>query len=206
MAKICKICGKQGYMYFQYCYEHLQQIKKEGQNSEEKKENTCKKCGKPSGEYDLCYKCYRTKVEEDLKQDRSILIQSEKDSGIDIRDKWPAEIRTIQGCKVRSHAECRIADWLYSQEVRYDYERQLYKKDDVEKFLLSDFFLPDYKIYIEYWGYKDSETYNKRREEKMQIYKFNECIVEHLQDRDLKVLDDALRAIAIKHGIKLKNP
>lgn len=175
------------------------EIKKEQVTTKRKdpntKVNTCKLCNKPSGEFDICYNCYRKQIEEDLKRDKETLIESEKDSGIDIRKKWEAKIRTQNGQYVRSHAECRIADWLARNEITYEYERIVFSKKDKDKFLLSDFYLPRARIYIEFWGYKDKETYNKRRDEKKNIYDENKLTMLDLTSNELENLDDNLRKI-----------
>lgn len=211
MKKSCLVCGKPGYQYYSYCFEHLpkksnsenvapkESKKIEQIQPEPKKENTCKKCGQPSGKYDVCYDCFRKKSDEDLKRDIETLIESEKDSGVDIRDKWPAKIRTKNGVKVRSHAECRIADWLSNHSLIYEYENMVPSKNDINKFLLSDFYIPQANIYIEYWGYKDKETYNKRRNEKMIIYNERNFIVKDLEDRNLEVLDDAMKILLMPY-------
>lgn len=225
----CLICGKEGYQSYYFCLEHLKMrtngelqkcdkcnkwyIINEGckcqkeitakENIESKiqkiEEKKCSICGKPSNDFDLCYPCYRNKTEEALKKDIETLIQSEKDSGIDVRNKWPAKIRTQNGIKVRSHAECRIADWLYAHNINFEYEKMVFLKTDVNKFLLSDFYIPDAKIFIEYWGYKDRETYNKRRNEKKTIYDTNGQIMKDLEDHHLEVLDDTMKEILLSY-------
>jgi len=174
-----------------------------------KQMNVCA-CGNASGKYDLCYDCYRIKMENNpytkiSKEDMTSFIESEKDSGIDIRKKWPPKIRCEDGRYVRSHAECRIADWLRNHNIQFDYEKKVLSKSDTAKFLLSDFYIPDAKLYIEYWGYKDKETYIKRRNEKIEIYKENNLIWEDLEDTHLEVLSDAMTAILIKYFPNIEN-
>jgi hypothetical protein len=141
-------------------------MKKKNIVQNETNEKICEICGRKSGEHNICYNCYRKKIENELKKDNETLIESEKDSGIDVRDKWIAKIRTKQGVKVRSHAECRIADWLTGHNINFSYEDKIIDNTNKTKYLLTDFYIPQAKIYIEYWGYKDRETYNKRRNEK----------------------------------------
>jgi len=158
-------------------------------------ENSCSKCSRPSGNHDVCYDCYRRQMEDKLRQDNESLIESEKDSGIDVRKKWPLKIRTQSGTYVRSHAECRIADWLYNNSISFSYEQMVVSKHDRNKFLLSDFYIPQANLFLEYWGYKDRETYTKRRNEKKAIYDEKELKMEDLEDHHLEVLDDCLRQI-----------
>ena len=56
--------------------------------------------------------------------------------------------RTRKGDNVRSMGEKRIADWSYINNIRYNYEPKLSK-------FVPDFFLPGYKMVIEYYGLRD---------------------------------------------------
>ena len=61
---------------------------------------------------------------------------------------------TINGEKVKSYGEMDIANFLFQNGIRYEYERQ-YEIDTrtAERYqYYPDFYLPDYKIYIEYFG------------------------------------------------------
>lgn len=64
------------------------------------------------------------------------------------------DIRTLQGERVKSYEECEIANFLYRQGVKYQYE-QKYKIDTRTpsfKQYQPDFYLPDYDIYIEHFA------------------------------------------------------
>jgi hypothetical protein len=121
------------------------------------------------------------------------LIESEKDSGMDIRKKWPAKIRCEDGHYVRSHAECRIDDWLKFHNIPHEYETLVYLKATPEKKLLCDFYIPDADLYIEYWGYKDKDTYLKRKAEKTELYKKSKLKVLDLDESHLEILGDAMK-------------
>jgi zinc ribbon protein len=61
---------------------------------------------------------------------------------------------TLTGEHVRSKAEQTIADYLTKQDIAYQYEKTaktntLLFKENISR---PDFFLPDYGVYIEYWG------------------------------------------------------
>lgn len=64
------------------------------------------------------------------------------------------DIRTLQGEQVKSYEECEIANFLYRQGVKYQYEAK-YKIDtrtpDFKQYQ-PDFYLPDYDIYIEHFA------------------------------------------------------
>lgn len=108
-------------------------------------------------------------------------------SDIDFRRKYPAEYRTADGRWVRSKSEKILADWLYNHNIRYEYERKL--ADGVT----CDFYLPDTDTYIEYWG-RDDETYRRHREEKEKFYSKHGFKLVSLDEKDLKHIDDILRA------------
>ena len=57
--------------------------------------------------------------------------------------------RTLKGHNVRSKGEKKIADWLYSNKINYKYEPKLSK-------FVPDFFLPDYRMVLEYYGMRDA--------------------------------------------------
>ena len=65
---------------------------------------------------------------------------------------------TITGQSVRSKAERIIADYLTQQKVIYQYESQARTNGWLIKSRISrpDFYLPQYNLYVEYWGLVDS--------------------------------------------------
>ena len=64
------------------------------------------------------------------------------------------EYRTFQGEKVKSHEELMIANWLYSNGVNYEYEREYEFADPDSKLrkYQPDFYLSDYGVYLEHFG------------------------------------------------------
>ena len=64
------------------------------------------------------------------------------------------EIRTLQGERVKSYGECVIANFLYVNGVRYEYEREYDVDTSAEDRgqYRPDFFLPDHGLWIEYFG------------------------------------------------------
>jgi predicted RNA-binding Zn-ribbon protein involved in translation (DUF1610 family) len=73
---------------------------------------------------------------------------------------------TVQGEQVKSHGEQTIADFFARNGVRYEYERPIEVGIWIfnEELCRPDFYLPDYDVYIEYWGMIDVEDGYKRRE------------------------------------------
>lgn len=64
------------------------------------------------------------------------------------------DIRTLQGELVKSYEECEIANFLYRQGVRYQYEAnyQVNTSGPDYKVYQPDFYLPEYGIYIEHFA------------------------------------------------------
>ena len=60
------------------------------------------------------------------------------------------QIRTVDGTLVQSDGERRIAEWLAANHIAYRYDTRL---RIIEGFQIRpDFYLPEYDVYIEYWG------------------------------------------------------
>lgn len=123
---------------------------------------------------------------------------SYQDVEVDFREKYEAKHRTADGHYVRSKAEMLIDNWLYMSEIVHAYERKLPIEEDV----YCDFYLPNGKVYIEYWGYEDDEKYLSRKNAKLQIYeKYGFNLIE-LNEGDIQNLDDILPKKLLKFGIQ----
>ena len=70
------------------------------------------------------------------------------------RKQYGTRSATKLGVEVRSHAEQKIADYFESLGLRYEYERELESGFWIftKKVSSPDFYLPDYDVYVEYWG------------------------------------------------------
>ena len=77
---------------------------------------------------------------------------------------------TVDGVKVRSKSEKKIADFLVSHGVKYEYEKMLRTWALGSKISFPDFYLPEYKVYIEYWGLANEENYNLKMRRKLAKY------------------------------------
>ncbi len=86
----------------------------------------------------------------DLKKMNSKLIDMPDQFGeIQVR----RAIKTLKGEYVRSVDEKYIADFLYLQEIKYEYERRYPDSDELYS---PDFYLPDYDLYLEHFAITDS--------------------------------------------------
>lgn len=83
--------------------------------------------------------------------------------------------KTMNGELVKSGGERMIADYLFRNKIRYEYEK-LAMGSSSRRIGRPDFYLPDYDIYVEYWGMvatedgKDRKEYQKGMEWKMANY------------------------------------
>lgn len=115
------------------------------------------------------------------------------------REKFEAKHRTKDGHFVRSRAEVIIDDTLYDYGLVHAYE----KKVPIEEELYTDFYLPNGKVYIEFWGMESDPKYMERKNAKLEIYKKYDLKLIELDDNDISNLDDHLPKKLLKYGIKV---
>ena len=96
--------------------------------------------------------------------------------------------RTHRG---RSRKEREITEVLRKLGIKYRYEKSLKLGGKV---LHPDFFLPQYNIYIEYWGLADSDSeYRAVMRAKQRLYSKHKVRVINVYPRDMKNIEDYLR-------------
>jgi hypothetical protein len=109
---------------------------------------------------------------------------------------------TVKGEEVRSRAEQRIADYFAAHNIRYVYEQELKTKSLFFDYRIStpDFYLPDYNVYVEYWGLVDAddratrERYVRSMKRKMAIYHRHNIKFISIYPSNLENLDWIFRA------------
>jgi DNA helicase-4 len=90
------------------------------------------------------------------------------------RRQYGTPSNTRLGVQVRSRAEQRIADYFDSIGLRYEYEKELEAGIWIftKKVSAPDFYLPDYDVYVEYWGMLNVENnYDRRKYGRVMKYK-----------------------------------
>ena len=75
--------------------------------------------------------------------------------------------RTEDGTAVQSKGERRIADFLASRRIAYVYDERYRVAGDVT--IRPDFYLPEFDVYIEYWG-MDTPEYVENMKKKLFLY------------------------------------
>jgi hypothetical protein len=118
----------------------------------------------------------------------------------DYREKYEAKHRKLDGHYVRSRAEVIIDNLLYQYGLVHAYERKIIIGDEE---VLSDFYLPAGKVYIEFWGMEGDAKYSERKKKKIEFYKKNDIPLIELNDNDILSLDDHLPRKLKDYGIKV---
>ena len=99
------------------------------------------------------------------------------------------EKMSVDGTAVQSNGEKRIADWLAAHQIDYLYdERYRIARDTL---IRPDFYLPEFDLYIEYWG-MDTPEYNANHQKKLWLYQRAGKKLISLSFRDLPSLEDVL--------------
>jgi hypothetical protein len=126
---------------------------------------------------------------------------SEKEFNTDeFRQKHEAKYRTQDGHRVRSRAEAMIDDYLYNNGIAHAYERRL---PGIDSDVISDFYIPQGKVYIEFWGMEENKTYSERKKKKLEIYSNENFNLIELNDDDIQNLDDVLPRKLKRFGINI---
>ena len=137
-----------------------------------------------------------SKTIRDLKGEEAPLEVGESEE-VGFRERFPATYRATDGHMVRSRAEMLVDNWLYMSGLVHAYERLL----PIEEELYCDFYLPEGKVYVEYWGLENDPKYAARKRVKQDIYsKYNLNLIE-LSDEHIKNLDDHLPKMLLKCNV-----
>lgn len=84
---------------------------------------------------------------------------------ITIREKYPKKYGTPSitnnGEDVKSKGEKQIADYLNQACIKYVYEKKFTSKNG--KTIRPDFYLPDYDVFVEYWGLVNADNPRVKR-------------------------------------------
>ena len=91
-----------------------------------------------------------------------------------------------------------IDNWLYMNGVVHAYERKLPIEEDV----YCDFYIPEGKVYIEYWGLEEDPKYMERKNTKLRIYEEHSFNLIQLSEEHIKNLDDYLPQLLLKYGVE----
>ena len=113
------------------------------------------------------------------------------------RNEYGTPSTTLHGERVKSLAEKRIADYFAKTGVRYSYEWKAQTNALIFKQTIAhpDFYLPDFNVYVEYWGLVGaSKDYRRIMKWKMSQYHKNNIRYISLYPDNLQNLDWIFRA------------
>ena len=121
----------------------------------------------------------------------------------DFRKKYPADIRCQDGDYVRSKSERNIDDFFYQNKIWHIYEPTYINPQTKQKYY-PDFFLPDYNLYLEYYGRTNTE-YIEKKGKKIKMYQSDPTIhFEYLTQDDDNDIYEKLKELCIKYSIPTK--
>jgi len=138
----------------------------------------------------------RQSVVEFLGQDAEF--QATDKSYSNFRLKFEAKHRTLDGHYVRSIGELLIDNWLYLAGVMHAYQRPL----PISEEIISDFYLPAGKVYIQYWGTDNRETSEREKEKTRGLYAEHQFNLVEITPEEVHQLDDILPERLRQFGIK----
>jgi len=96
--------------------------------------------------------------------------------------KKATSFKCLDGHVVRSKGELIIDNHLHRLGIDHEYENTIRLRGKPIKY---DWYLPNFKIYIEYWGYY-GKNYMKRKEEKLSLYRKGKLALISIEDIMLK--------------------
>ena len=131
------------------------------------------------------------KVKKETEEPKSEEVRKSFDDE-DYRKQWLAEHQCDDGHYVRSYSELLIDNWLYNNGYVHAYEKSVFMMTEPDAVVLSDFYLPDGDVYIEFWGLNDDQRYLARKEKKIKMYNDNNLKFISLEEADVKRLNDIM--------------
>lgn len=99
-------------------------------------------------------------------------------------------LRTVDEVAVQSRGEQRIGDWLAKNAIAYEYDERIIVACDTR--IRPDFYLPEFDLYIGYWG-MDTPGYVENMRKKKFLYQREGKKLISLSYRDLPNLENLLQ-------------
>ena len=157
------------------------------EEKEQKGVAKCIACGKETRPgFLFCPSCYKKYA------DKKLLVEINNCRDITILDdSYEGKFTCTDGHIVKSKSETIIDNWLFDHHIPHAYEKKLPIDNNPDHDLHPDFCISGYgddtdDIYIEYWGYNESNVeYTKSKNYKMKIYKQLKVTVICLQEKDI---------------------
>ena len=145
--------------------------------SEEEEKRSVDRYGKP-----YCFHCFEEKTHEDAR--------------FEVDVEAAKRLRTTDEVAVQSRGEKRIGDWLSAQGIAYRYDERVMVAGGDR--IRPDFYLPEFDLYIEYWG-MDTPEYVASRQRKQILYQRERKKLISLSFRDFDRLEEVLAEKLSRH-------
>ena len=222
MTKKCVICEENAFGFYPLCKKHLEMTKtgevykdqngqwklKQDETKNKENENVrinkkCLFCSNETENGNLFCKEHYYKY-----KNKTITVTIKNLTDFNIVDEYGnRDVKTANGMFVRSQQEKIIYDELYSRGVKFEYEKtEFYKDENGEtKELHPDFYLTDYNLYIEHWGYENTKDkkYIEEKAYKENIYKKLGVKIAGTSSEDIKDIKKAIDRIFFENDIKI---
>ena len=115
--------------------------------------------------------------------------------------KRGSKIKTARGDYVQSFGEKLIADFLYKNGINYIYDKPVRFSFFQRRAIRPDFYLPDYNVYIEYWGMEGDKDYDRKAVWKRKIYeKYKKKLISIYKEQKDKIPEILTEALSLKSG------
>ncbi len=112
-------------------------------------------------------------------------------------------LECLDGDFVRSKAEREIDNFFFNNRIWHIYEKAYHVPNSGKKYN-PDFYLPDYNLYIEYFG-SEEPKYLRKKDEKIRVYSADPNInFEYLTFEDDNQIYERLQDICRKYSIPTK--
>ena len=149
----------------------------------------CIACGKETKPgFLFCGGCYKKYADKKL----LVEITNCKDITI-LDDSYEGKFTCTDGHIVKSKSEMIIDNWLFEHGIPHAYEKKLPIDADESHDLHPDFYLPGQDVYIEYWGYNESNIkYTESKNYKIKTYKKLKVTVICLEEKDIMDINASL--------------
>jgi len=129
------------------------------------------KYGKP-----YCRHCLEERIHEDANFESNV--------------EAAKKLRTVDEVAVQSRGEKRIGDWLSRNAIAYEYDERMIVAGDTR--IRPDFYLPEFDLYIEYWGMDTPEYIDNMRHKRILYQREGKKLIS-LSYKDLPNLEELLK-------------
>ncbi|MBQ7789223.1 MAG: hypothetical protein IJ398_06205 [Clostridia bacterium] len=141
-------------------------IEKAVSSEEEQEIKKCLLCGEESGNYLFCKSCFSQHHGKTL----LFKITCDKNQKLELlNESYEGLYVCKDGHIVKSKSERDIDNYLFEHKIAHAYEKALPINGEIFK---PDFYLKDLDVYIEHWGFDESnKEYTARKDYKIPKYK-----------------------------------